>query len=147
MKLENHLQANCSDYVVQVSGMSDFTRSKIQELEKDLQAQHDWQDESKKNLPPEPDWLDHTDIGIDNWTEWFNLKEVKDWYKSLEARWETLKSKYTVDNETIFDTTLHGFHWSEDKSQVTIPGYLNEQNFLKWLEQIAKADKIICNGG
>ena len=141
MKIETYLQSNCSDYTIRLRDLSKESAAKIKELESDLRSLWTWSASARKKLPAEPSLVRFTtQKWSDEWGKWKKLPNVIAFHNEDKKRWKALRKKYQVAGEDIFDTSIRGFKWHGNDLEIF--GYLNEDVFVKWLEQVAKAEKI-----
>lgn len=138
MKIEKRFYSSCSEYSILLHDLTEDQRNMIKELENDLEELGKWQKIEKKKLPKEPKVMDKPG----KWGRWSDSKKVKKFHKEVNKKWGTLKRKYRVNKEDIFDTSIWGFHWSGKKT-LEIFGYLNEGNFVEWLDKVVKVNKMI----
>jgi len=141
MRIESCLQPNCSEYVLILNDLSEVSVKKIQELEEDLKLLRQLQEEEYVKLPKEPG-LGETDTATwcKAWGTWKELPEVIAFHDRTDLRWNKLRKKYAVGDGDIFETTIKHFSWNSNN--VTIEGWLNEENFLEWLETKADVKSI-----
>ena len=126
--------------------MTSEQASQIKELQEDLGNLEKWKKEYKK----EHDISDMKKFfEFKNPQEWMQAekeylkdKKVIKFHEEYEKKWNELRRKYKVnDHGDIFDTSIWGFDWMTDSS-VEINGYLNEDNFVLWLETVVKANNL-----